>query len=345
MAKSGCIYGPTGTWKTTQIKRFARYIAKKTGKATLLLSIDGGGWAPCEPEIKAGMIRPYHPETATMPMIILRKIGQGYWPKDSEETSPELINMVPMNYAEIGGIAVEGWTSISELYMGNLPDKGINVGGEDRNKLWGFSQQIHVDGQVVTESFRSNTRGDYREVQKDLHGFVQQLNSLPVHYVLHTALEARGKDDDGKTVYGPAIAGQKATGQCGPWIGDLIHAQEFQVVRSVEVPDPQDKNKKLLTSMVEPTVRYYFKRHLDQETNIPFPAKPRLSPEVIPEMEKRFPGGYFEPTMDGKNSLDAYLEEIDRLSEVAVDQDESLRKWRAEQDAQLGRNQVQAVAK
>ena len=51
MARSGCIYSPTGGRKTSQVKDFAHYIARLTGKATLLLSTDGGGWDPCKPEV------------------------------------------------------------------------------------------------------------------------------------------------------------------------------------------------------------------------------------------------------------------------------------------------------
>jgi hypothetical protein len=341
MANSGCIFGPTGSFKTTQIKRLARYIADTTGKSTVLISTDGGGWAPCLPEIKVGMIIPYRVETSTLPMFILRKLSQGYWPQEPEETRPDKINMKPIDWTKIGGCAVEGWTSISELYMGYLPDKGISVGGEDRNKLGGFSQGAYVDGNIVTEHFRSNTRGDYREVQKDLYGLVQQFNSLPFKYVLYTALEARGKDEDGRMVYGPAIAGQKATGQCGPWVGDLIHAQDYQVVRTVSVPDPQDKEKMIPQQVVEPTVRYYFKRHLDPDTNIPFPAKPRLAPEVSHLMEKRFPGGYFEPKLDGRDAFDAYLHEVDRLTGVAAE-DDSLKRWRERADEKLGRKTLVA---
>jgi len=52
MARSGVIYGASGTFKSTAGKHFSRYIYKKTGKATLLFSLDGGGWGPMEPEIR-----------------------------------------------------------------------------------------------------------------------------------------------------------------------------------------------------------------------------------------------------------------------------------------------------
>src|ERR1700691_4353029 len=108
VARSTCVYGPTGSRKTTQGKLLAHYMAETTGKCTLLLSTDGGGWEPCQPEIEAGMIRPYRVETATIPLPILRNISRGYWPKDPEETRPERINLIPVNWEEVGAIIVEG---------------------------------------------------------------------------------------------------------------------------------------------------------------------------------------------------------------------------------------------
>src|SRR5258708_38539052 len=123
MGRSGCIYGPTGRFKTTQAKWLAHYIANKTGKCTLLLSTDGGGWASCQPEVDAGMIRPYRCETANLPLVLLRKISQGYWPENVEETDPSKINLIPINWDEVGGIVVEGLTSISQVTMRFRPDQ------------------------------------------------------------------------------------------------------------------------------------------------------------------------------------------------------------------------------
>jgi hypothetical protein len=337
MARSGVIYGGTGTRKTTQIKRLAHYIAKKTGKVTLLLSTDGGGWAPCQPEIDAGMIRPYRCETATLPLVLLRKISQGYWPVNTEETNPEKIDLVPINYDEVGGMGVEGWSSISQVVMRYLPDKGISVGGEDRNKVnsnMAFSQAVQVMGQWEAMSFGSSTRGDYGFLLNYLYGLVMNFNSLPLEYVLHTALEGKTEDDDRSTINGPLIAGKKGTSQCGAWVGDMIHAQDYPVVKKILVPDPQDATKKIEQDMIEMTVRDYFKKHLDPTTGIPFPAKARVTPEQIGALDKRFPGGYFEPTADGKDGFDEYLQTVDELS---TGQTDSLKGWRDRLDQKLGR--------
>jgi len=344
MARSGCLYGPTGAFKTTQVKFFSHYIYERTGKSTLLLSCDGGGWVACQPEVDAGLIRPYRVETATLPLVILRKISQGYWPRDPLETQPERIDLIPVNWDEVGGIAVEGWTSISQVIMRYLPDKGISVGGEDRNKPGSnmlFALPIHVNGQVVTESFGSNTRGDYGFVQNMLYGLVMNFNSLPVDYVLYTALEAKTEDDDRSTVFGPAISGKKATAQCGAWVGDLLHAQDYQVVRTEQVPDPAAPDKTVQSQTADMRVRIFFKKHPDPATGIPFPAKPRVTPEKVAALEKLYPGGYFEPTTEW--GINRYLAALDKFSAAAGESD-VLKRWREKQDAKLGRRAA-AVAK
>jgi hypothetical protein len=180
-------------------------------------------------------------------------------------------------------------------------------------------------------------------VQNFLYGLVMNYTSLPVEYVLFTALESKTEDDDRSTIYGPAISGKKGTAQCGAWFGDLIHAQDYPIARKLMVPDPKDPSKKIEQDVVDLTVRYHFKKHLDPSTGIPFPAKPRVTPEKIAELEKRFAGGYFEPgpAQDDQNGFDAYLMELDRL---AVGQADTLKGWRERMDEKLGRAKV-AVSK
>jgi len=340
MAASTCLYGCTGSFKTSQVKWFSHYIAETTGKATLLLSCDGGGWGACEPEIAEGMILPYRCDSATVPMPILQMISKGYWPRNPMASTPAELDLQPVNWDDVGGIAVEGWTSISAVIMRFLPASGISVGGEDRNKLGGFAQQVTVGGVVQNLNFRSNTRGDYGFVQNHLYGLVMNFNSLPCKRVLYTALESKTEDDARTTVYGPSISGKKATAECGAWVGDLLHAQDYQIIRNVEVPDPSDPRKMVQTQVAEMKVRVYFKKHPDPATLIPYPAKPRVTPEKMAALDERFPGGYFEPTTEG--GLDIYLKTVDELS-VDAGKSPALAKWRERMDQKLGRN-IAAVA-
>jgi hypothetical protein len=332
MARSGCIYGSTGSRKSTQAKWLAHRVAAVTGKATYLLSMDGGGWGPCQPEIDAGMIQPFFCDPALVPLPTLRKISQGYWPIDPSAPANQ-VNLTQMDYARFGGLVVEGWTSITSAAMRYLPDKGINVGGEEREKLGGFAQTIQVDGQVQQQVFRSNTRGDYGFVQNYLYGFVMNCNSLPFYYVLHTALESKTEDDDRTTIFGPAISGKKATSQCGAWVGDLIHAQDYQVERVEWVPNPAKPAEKMEQKTLDLAVRFYYRKHPDPATGILFPAKPRVTPERVKELERAFPGGYFES--DESGGFDRYLAKVDELAKGQAD---SLAGWRERMADKVGRS-------
>jgi hypothetical protein len=331
MARSGCIYGPSGSRKTTAVKHLSHYIAQKTGKATLLLSADGGGWSPCEPEVQAGMIIPYRIDTATFPMPLMNAFSRGYWPKDLQATEAAKINMVPIDWTKIGGIAVEGWTSISQVIMRYLPDKGISVGGEDRSKLGGFTQPLMMDGKLEQMHFRSNTRGDYGFIQAQLYGLVMNFNSLPCEYVMYTALESKTEDDDRSTIYGPSISGKKATNLAPSWVGDLLHAQDYTIKREVDDVDIAT-GKKTQSTLLETEVRFFYAKHPDPTTGIPFPAKPRVTPEKIAELYKEFPGGYFVPSPT--EGFDKYLDVCDRLATEQA-QSDTLKGWREKMDEKL----------
>jgi hypothetical protein len=357
LANSLCVYGPTGSRKTTQGKYFARYIAKTTGKATLLLSLSGGGWSPmCDPEVSAGMIIPYKADATITPLLLLRKISQGYWPAYPAEMNEGLAkakatgnavpeaSLIPIDWNKIGGLIVEDWTNISSVIMRYLPDNGISVGGENRMATFkngassSFQQAIVVNGEFVSENFGSNILTDYGFVQNTLAGLVNNFNSLPVKSVMHTALEGKTTEDGEKNraaIFGPAIDGKKATAQCGSWVGDLIHAQDYPLPVTTKIPNPSGDGE-IDQVTIETTVRFFFTKHPDPDTNILFPAKPRCAPEKVMELRKRMPGGYFEPEFGADWGIDRYLELMDELAADAG-KSESLSNWRERADMLLGR--------
>lgn len=326
MARSGVIYGPTGTYKTTAAKHFAHYIAKRTGKATLLLSADGGGWAPCQPEIDAGMIEAYRISPRGVPQT-LRKVGQGYWPAPDH-------NFRPVDYDRFGGMVVEGWTSIAVALLRYLSENGIDIGGESRAKLGTFTARAVVEGTEVSEKFWSTTRGDYGEMPKQLNSFTLNLTSLPYEYVLFTALDKVGEDDQRSTIGGPDIPGRASLYSAPQWVGDCIHAQDYQTKVMVKVKDIE-------TELVQTLVRYHFVSHTDPVTGIKYHCKPRVTPEKVMALYAKFPGGFFEPTPE--HGFDTYLEALDELN-AEMAQGDALKGWRERMDKKLGRSQPAAAA-
>lgn len=363
MARSLCLYGPTGSRKTTQVKWFSRYIYETTGKSTLLYSLAGGGWSPmCDPEIQAGIIQPYRGDAAATPLLVMRKISQGYWPAYpdkfneammkitsgvSTQEHPELLqdaSLIPMDFSRIGGIAIEDWTTMGAVMMRYLSDRGISVGGENRNQIYksgasaSFVQHAIVAGEFVSENFGSTILPDFNFVQQTLAGLVTNFNSLGVHTVMYTAMEGKSTEEGEKNrapVYGPAIEGKKATAICGGWVGDLIHAQEFSLPKTEKRPGPGGEGETEETVIYD-TVRFYFRKHPDPDNGILCPAKPRCAPEKIKELEAIWRGGYFEPEWGAEWGVDRYLREMDRLADDAAKSD-SFQKWRERADKMLGR--------
>jgi hypothetical protein len=362
VARSLCIWGPTGSRKTTQVKWFSRYIYERTGKSTLLYSLAGGGWSPmCDPEISAGIIIPYRGDASVTPLLAMRLISQGKWPLYPEEFNEYLTkiankeisdenmqksSLVPMDFSKVGGIAVEDWTSMSQVIMRYLSDKNISVGGENRNQIYKsgasatFRQWAVVDGQPVEEFFGSTILPDFNFVQNTLAGLVTNFNSLNVHTVMYTAMEGKTTEEGEKNrapIYGPAIEGKKATAFCGGWVGDLIHAQEYNLPPLVEkVPNPSGEGE-VENIIVRDTVRFYFRKHPDPANGIMCPAKPRCAPEAIKELDKIWPGGYFEPEWGAAWGIDKYLSEMERLADDAAKSD-SMQAWREKADRMLGRS-------
>ena len=336
MAKSGCIYGDSGTFKTTAVAHFAHYIAEATGKATLLFSSDGGGWSACDAEIEAGMIRPFRCDTG-LPLPILRRVSQGYWPENPTEPDITKMNFTKVNWDEVGGIAVEGLTSISTMIMRHLADKAIKT-GEDATSQ--FSQSLLVDGTVISEKFAGNSKGHYNFMHRVLYGTVMNFISLPVAYVLFTALEKRAEDDDRTLIYGPATEGKASTPHIPSWVGDCIHAEAASVKRIVKGPNPANPKEMIDTEISDTVCRYWFRKHPDARTSVMYPAKPRVVPAKVEALNAAYPGGFFIPTPTA--GFDTYLHKIDELK---LDSADSLKGWRERLDAKLGRKpQQQAVA-
>jgi hypothetical protein len=318
MADSGCIYGPSGSWKTTAVAHMARYIAEVTGKATLLLSADGGGWKSCEEEILAGMVRPYRVNADVIPLPIVRKVSQGYWPENPNEEDVSQVNFIPVSWDEIGAIAVEGITSLGTMLMRHCADKNLKTGEEGASR---FAQPIRVMGQIGQEVFTQNSRGHYGFVQNQLYSLVRNFLSLPVKYVLFTAHEKR-YTEDGELQCGVAAPGKAITPMIPSWFGDCIHAQDYKIAQKVKIDGVDEDTIRI-------KCRYYFVKHPDPMTGVVFDAKPRVTHSKALELEKRYPGGFFVPTPD--QGFDQYLRVVDELAKDAA-QSDKLREWRATMD-------------
>ncbi len=313
-ASTHLVYGESGTFKTTQVGFFARWIHRKYGKKTRLVSAEG--WFPIEKYVRAGIIEPYgvgglvtqeimgpDGEMKTpSPLAVLRLLSKGYWPKVTKAGTVRLMPPTPQDWEEIGAYAVEGLMSIGDLLMQELRDTQRKV-AEDAVSPF----TIKVDDNEV--KFCANNKAHYGFVQREVHAIVRGFSYLPVHNVLFTAHEGKGEDEGTKEpIRGPAIVGKAATPQVPSWVGDCIHADSYAVKKT-------DEQSKL--TYYETLVRMWYVRHPDPVfTNISYPAKPRVDSEQLPKLRAKWPGGYFIPTTNA--GLDEFLEYEEQLTAEAA---------------------------
>lgn len=275
------VYGESGTFKTSNIGRFARYIYEKTGKPTRLISADGGGWMPVQAEIDAGIIDALRIVEAEQPLPLLRKLGQGYWPSDGR--------LQLQGLDEVGAYAVEGLTSIPMLLLRHLAKTGRKVAEEVVGR---FEEEIEVDGRKTKEVFSAPARSHYGFIQNFVLDMLANFRALPVERVLFTAHEGKGSDDvTNQTIYGPATVGKAITDRLPSEVGDLLHFYAAPVAVTGG------------KSRLE--VRCYMDKHPDTQTSIIWPAKTRLQPEQLTEFRGKFPEACFPLTLE--QGVETYL--------------------------------------
>ena len=331
MAELICVYGGTGSFKTAQLHFLAKYTYEKYGKRTRLASCDGGGWKPLDPDIEASLIEAWSVSSIENPRSIMRKLSQGFWPEVATINGVQKLVMrpaTPETWKRIGCIGHEGLTSTANVIFRDALNKQMVVAGDQRGEKGAimFDEKITtIDAAGATketiEKYSFATQGNYNDAQRAVFDFASNYRSLPCPIVYLTALEARGEEEDTKkTIIGPAVVGKAMTNQVGTWVGDLIHAEEY--FETVNDPTHKPAQGEKQRTMQVSKARYWFIRHPLPITGMLFPAKPRVAPEMIPELLKVFPGGYFEPTPQA--GLDVYLKAVDAIQLKASG---SIKEW------------------
>jgi len=243
-------------------------------------------------------------------------------------------------WKEVGGLTFDSISTFCDLIMADLMGKNRKVSEDVATP---FSEKVATAAGGMEEiKFAASARAHYGFIQNQVYTLINSASSLPIEIVGLTALESKGEEQDRTTVYGPAIIGKAATPKAPAWVGDCLHFETALVPRvtMMDVKGPDGKMAKVEEKVFDTVVRAYFMRHPDPKTGIHFPAKPRVPPEMWPELLKAFPGGYFEPGLEA--GLDHFLEVEDSLLLSSGDR---LKKWREEMDSKRmgGAGQVTAA--
>lgn len=342
------IYGQSGTGKTTQVARMARFVFKKTKKITRLITADPGGWKTADPYINVGVIQPFSllDERVIAPLEAISKLVQGYWPFDPETNQPLLrkvtadgpyknrevfdfthVKAKPTSetWKKVGGMGVEGLHSITffiQDYLSGHPEILNELAGGVGSKQGAVSKI-----QEGSEVFVQPGKASYGFIQKMAYKLVRQSCDLPLEKVLWTSLEAlyEKTDNEGNVIatehYYPSMVGKAALRATPQWFGCLIHLDT--VTLGVTDEHRPDKGRKVAAGTIIGTtnteVRAYLKDHLSARDGNLFKAKPRVAFEVSSKMPASFKVT-FDPPSDGSvHDLCSLYDLEDKLQQEATD--------------------------
>jgi hypothetical protein len=292
-AASILAYGSTGTWKTSNVGSFARFVYEQTHAPIRYITADNGGWEPIQPYIDAGVILPYRLSDNPTLLEQIRLLMKGHWPQADRTLgkSPDLDN--------VGAYATEGLTSIAMLVLRHLIFKGQKI-----------SEEIVGQFREGNEVFGAAGRSHYGFVQQFILDFIGAFSTLPTlsKRVMFTAHEGKGTDTQTRqTVYGPSAVGQAITDKIPFYVSDLLHFETTVL----------DAKKNLTT------VRAYMKPHADADLqSIIWPAKARLPFDLVADFQAKWPDGYLDLS---KESLYDYLKFMDSVREKSAN---SILAWK-----------------
>lgn len=210
------IYGVSGAGKTTQIAELAKWVYRKTGKKTRLVSCSGGGWTSILPAIQAGIVIPTYIRSREFPVETLDKMTKGWWPSDPDDSNSPLLAPEKQDLKDVGAVAFDSMTEACEWMMSYITN------AEAAGKMKISSQPMKFrDGAT---DFGSPSMAHYGNIQTRITDFVTNTKGLSGMYVMWTALELKSTDDNSRLpLYGPDVSGKAKTAIASAWFDNTLH--------------------------------------------------------------------------------------------------------------------------
>lgn len=291
-------YGDTGSGKTSQIGEIAEWEFARTGRITRLISADSG-WDPLEPKIAKGIIEAWNIQYLMNPFPVLVKLSEGYWPSPAQGKLV-MVAPTPATWDRVGQVVIEGLSTISNLLMRDHIRNQRKLKDVSLSEFT-LSIDIESEGKVksVSEKFGQADRSHYQQVQDFvLFDLVTRFATLPVSKVIWTAHEAKGDDDVTgikNSVLGPATIGKATVGKTAMKFGDTFHFS-----KSIQDKPGPGKARELV-------YQAFYEDHPDEVlTRMVWPAKLSQPLANIPNLRKRFPGGFVPLSLTG--GMDQFFE-------------------------------------
>ncbi len=196
---------------------------------------------------------------------------------------------------KVGLYFIENLTSISDSFLRYIPKQS------EVEFVNGFEKVKDVGPQGATgryeeegEIFAGNSQGHYNVVQVEMYELMTMFSSLPIKQTFWTSHQGTGgKGEEDKIA--PQLAGEKKNCKVPSWVGDCFHLDVVPEVLNAEGAIEQAME-----------IRAYFTPHTNA-SGLTALCKPRTSPEGLPALMERFPGGYVPLGLTPGNNLDAYF--------------------------------------
>jgi hypothetical protein len=308
--RSICLYGTSGTTKTSQSYHLIKWILSKPenqGKHFRALYSDGGGWAPFDDSgmVKRGEIDIFDFGSLNVGVLArFRWLSQGYWPKWAKDgkaypkqiegstlyfQKEDVCKTTDAEWGKIAGYLIEGIESTCEALKDHCSDQTEGVGFKES---WRYEEE----GETIV----GLQQGHYGIIQKEFHKAHQRgFNCLPIPWLIYTSKLGKGEDKERReTVYGPQIVGNAVTSSSPGWFMDVLH---------LSAKETYQKEGKEIEGMVA-----WFTQHKDAQTEIPYLCKARCLPELYPELLKQFPYGFVP--LGFKTGVENYFKTLERLN-------------------------------
>ena len=326
-AKTALIYAESDGAKTSQAIFIAKYVYKKYGKKTRLISSDGGGWSPVEDE---GLV--YHPKTNPDGIIYTfnmtnrklylaewRKLSRGDWPKvvkgeaslgeDPNKAYRKILPSTAQEMNEIGAYFNEGLTSMSSGFLSHISKQDNSK--DSISKVMYAAPGYDEDG----EHFGATDQGHVGMTQNESYNLTQQFGTLPVNMMIWTALVGKCTEKslrqiglvttEDNPVFGPKLAGNAKSAEAPSWFSDCIYLEAKVEKEVIETTD----GEKLIEKK---RIFAHFQRYKDSEGNT-YLAKSSTGVSIFPRLIERFPGGCLELGFREGEGIDKYFMTIDEL--------------------------------
>jgi len=320
--RSVLYWSESGGAKTSQISYLARRTWREHRKRTRVISADGGSLDPLKPEIEMGLIEPFVlPPIDGKTIAIFRKLSLGFWPNIAKLNEEHKLVLLPPSvetYREFGMLAWDGVTAVADRIFRDFQNSGMRLGGDGASAV--VEQEIELELPFAVkpnpavsgkEKIYAATQSMYLFTQKEVRMLIDNSNTLPFQRTYWTALESKGEEIVGRdTIYGPMLVGSAATSKVPAWFGDCFHG-ELMFQPKLDHQKKVVVDEKTKAPILEKSIRVYYNDHQDPKTGFKYKAKPRVPPHLYGELEKKFPGGYFDLTP--AEGIDKFLDFEDEL--------------------------------